>query len=526
MHTQNITADILKQLHNPKVYPFPTESVKLIQTHISWLFLTDTHVFKIKKPVSFGFLDFSTQELRRYYCNEELRLNRRLCPDMYIKVIALRKTSNGVSFIGKGSIIDHAVMMMRLPSDGMLDVLVDNDNISSDAVVLIANRISKFHSEAATSPQISTFGTTDKINFNWQENFKQTEKLDNSILPQQLRYNIKSYIEAFISSHHALFAERITNGYIRECDGDIHLGNICLTKSTAYIFDCIEFNERFRYSDTAADLAFLLMDFDYHGRSDLADLAQASYIKASGDEKLAELATFYKVYRAFVRGKVESLQLLDSDISAEDHIKAKSRAIKYFRLAQGYCLRSHLSPTLFITCGTMGCGKSTIAALLAFELGIRTISSDAIRKQLNGITPETPVRVPFGENIYSDEMTRTTYEFLEELAEKELLSGHSVIIDASFASARQRSDFARLAVSCNASFVILFVQLGEQEQSLRLQGRVRNGVSTSDGRLELLKQQKELFEQPYEAEGVVIVCNTEIAPENSIDAIYERIFRL
>lgn len=525
MSTSSITPYILKLLQNPSAYPVQTRTVELMQTHVSWLFLTDTHVFKIKKPVNFGFLDFSTLDLRYFFCNEELRLNRRLCPDIYEQVIALRETDAGVAFAGDGKVLEYAVMMKRLPADRMLDRLVDSGSISLAEIRNVALEICKFHSTAATSSYISKFGSLEQIRFNWQENFDQTTPFRTSTLPPATYRTIRNFIESFIDSHKALFSERVENGYIRECDGDIHLGNICLFNSTPYIFDCIEFNERFRFSDTTADIAFFLMDLDFHRRRDLADAALSTYIEASGDVNCAKLVPLYKIYRAFVRGKVESLLLQDTGIDEEVRNAAEKRAISYFRLAQGYCLKYRLHPTLLITCGTMGCGKSTLADQLAFELGFSSFNSDTVRKQLVGISPKTAVRDSFGEGLYSKEMDKNTYRQLERLAATELTSGHSVVIDAGFGTASQRAEFARLAASHHAEFAILFVQCDPNEQLRRLHDRYCSGFSISDGRAELLDQQINIFEPPDDSEGKIIPISTSGTSEQVLNSVYERLFR-
>ncbi|OGU14320.1 MAG: hypothetical protein A2076_08655 [Geobacteraceae bacterium GWC2_53_11] len=526
MSASAITSHILETLRNPSLYPVQTRRVELIQTHVSWLFLTDTHVFKLKKPVNFGFLDFSTLDQRRFYCHEELRLNRRLCPDIYEQVVELHETDTGASFIGDGRVIDYAVMMKRLPSDRMLDRLIDNGSATADDIRLIARTISTFHANAQTSPHIAEFGSLEQIRFNWQENFDQTVPFLDTTLPAPVRESIRSYVHSFLESRAALFSERVANGYIRDCDGDIHLGNICLQGNSAVIFDCIEFNERFRFSDTASDIAFFLMDLDYHRRPDLADVALSAYISASGDTRCAELITFYKVYRAFVRGKVESMQLLDTGIAPEEREKAENRAIRYFRLAQGYCLRDILPSTLFITCGTMGCGKSTLAGQLAFELGLLTFNSDIVRKQLAGLTPEAAVQVAFGDGIYSDNMSTETYRQLEQSADEVLASGHSVLIDAGFGSSEARARFARLAASHHARFVILFVQCQADEQKRRLRERSYRGGSVSDGRVELLDRQASAFEPPDDSEGTVISWGAGIVSEHALNSVYERLLRL
>jgi len=525
MSASAITPHILESLLNPSAYPVSTRTVELIQTHVSWLFLTDTHVFKLKKPVNFGFLDFSTLDLRRFYCYEEIRLNRRLCPDIYEQVIALRESDSGASFVDDGTVIEYAVMMKRLPADKMLDRLVDGGMISAEEIQIVARAICTFHSNAATSPYIAEFGSLEQIQSNWRENFEQSQPFLTSTLPPATCETIRTYIDTFTDSHRALFAERIEHGYIRECDGDIHLGNICLFNNTAYIFDCIEFNERFRYSDTAADIAFLLMDLDFHRRPDLAEAAVSTYITASGDTDIGQLLTFYKVYRAFVRGKVESMQYFDTGIAQDERTAAEKRAIRYFRLAQGYCLRSHLSPALFITCGTMGCGKSTLADQLAFELGLPIFNSDTVRKQLAGLPPGEAVQVPFGEGLYSCEMSQATYRHLERLADAELIAEHSVVIDAGFRTAAERAAFARLAVSHHAKFIILLVQCDPDEQRHRLRKRSSRGDSVSDGRVELLDQQKNFFVSPDNSEGTLIPVSTSGTSDHAVNAVYKRLFR-
>ena len=416
-------------------------------------------------------------------------------------------------------------MMKRLPADRMLDRLVDSGRISAEEILIVALEICRFHANAPTSPDISRFGSLEQIQFNWQENFEQALQFQSSTLPPAVSETILAYVETFTDSHRTLFTERIENGYIRECDGDIHLGNICLLNNTACIFDCIEFNKRFRCCDTAADIAFLLMDLDYHRRPDLADTALSAYIKASGDSDLTKLITFYKVYRAFVRGKVESLQLLDIGIVQEERTAAEKRAIRYFRLAQGYSMRNRLPPTLFITCGTMGCGKSTLSDQLAFELGLATFNSDAERKRLAGLPPESAIQVSFGEWLYSKAMSQKTYRPLERLSETELSSGHSVVIDAGFRTVAERAEFARLAASHNAELVILFVQCDPGVQRRRLRERSSCGDSVSDGRVELLDQQKSLFEPPDDSEGKIISFSTSRASEHALNSVYERLFQ-
>ncbi|MBC8017349.1 MAG: kinase, partial [Verrucomicrobia bacterium] len=376
---------ILKSLLKTDAYPEEVTAVELIQTHVSYIFLTDRQAYKIKKPVDFGFLNFSTIDRRRFYCNEEVRLNRRLCPDIYEGVVELRETPQGAAFHGIGAILDYAVKMKRLPADRMLDKLVADGDITAATMREISRIIAEFHRSAPTSATIADHGRPERIMYNWQENFDQMVPFEDTTLPADEREFIRSWVTRFAAEHENVFQQRVDDGFIRECDGDIHLENICLDNGAIHIFDCIEFNDRFRCCDTSADIAFLLMDLDFHGRHDLADDVIDEYVSVSGDAGVVALIDFYKIYRAFVRGKVESFRLNDSAIQQEEQTLAKNRAIRYFRLARGYIERRRLKPTLFITCGLMGTGKSTLTSQLAFELGVASCNSDVVRKQMAGI---------------------------------------------------------------------------------------------------------------------------------------------
>jgi predicted kinase len=405
----------------------------------------------------------------------------------------------------------------------MLDRLVDAGTVEPATMRKVSSVIAEFHRTALTSQVIAEYGRLERIMFNWQENFEQMIPFENLTLPDHERESIRSWVESFAAEHEGVFQQRVDDGFIRECDGDIHLENICLDDGAVHIFDCIEFNERFRCCDTAADIAFLLMDLDYHGRHDLSDDVIAEYISRTGDQGLVMLVDFYKIYRAFVRGKVESFRLNDSGINPDDQALARKRAGRYFRLARGYIERRRLKPALFITCGLMGSGKSMLAAQLAFELGIPAFNSDMIRKQLMGLLPETPARDAFGEGLYDRQSTGATYAELLRRAENRLQNDSSVIIDASFIHKSLRTPFAVLAKRCAVPFIILHVACSEAENKHRLQEREAAGKSVSDGRLELLPLQLAAFETPDENEGTLISLSANTPPATLVDEIYRRL---
>lgn len=516
-----MTADVIEDLMRPAAYPEQTRTVSLIQTHISWILLTDRHAYKIKKPVNFGFLDFSTLEKRRFYCHEELRLNRRLCPDLYEAVVELRSTQDGAAFHGDGPLLDYAVRMKRLPPEGMLDRLVEQHAVSNDDMRRIAVSISSFHKAAAPSPPSAGFGSLEQIMFNWNESLEQMRPYEASTLPACERERIAAWVSGYTREHAGLFADRVHGGYIRECNGDIHLENICLHDGNISIFDCIEFNERFRFCDTAADIAFLAMDLDYHCRPDLAQCVISAYCSDSGDHGLPAVLTFYKLYRAFVRGKVESFRLSDTGISEHERLAASSRAVRHFRLVRGYLVRETLKPSLFITCGLMGCGKSALAEQLAFELGIPVHSSDRIRKAMFDAPRVQAEQAEYGTGLYSAEKDRATYYELERLARESLAAGSSVIIDASFRTRSDRARFAALAASAGVEFIVLNVQCDEATQLRRLDERSRAGSSLSDGRQELAAPQRLSFETPADEPGTMVYIESDRPVQLLAEKVYE-----
>lgn len=509
---------LLKSLLSTSAYQEPTSSVHLLQTHVSYLFITDHYVYKIKKPVDFGFLNFTTLDRRRFYCNEEVRLNSRLCPDIYLGVVEVREEAGVALFAGNGKIIDYAVKMKRLPAERMLDRLLADGAVTDADMRRVARTIAEFHLGAERGGEIDSYGSLESIRRNWEENFQQVADFINVTLTGRDLQIIREWFEGFMAGNGELFAERVAHGFIRDCDGDLHLENISLAEQVC-IFDCIEFNYRFRYSDTAADIAFLLMDLDYHDQSHFAELFLNEYVAVTGDREIVRLLDFYKVYRAFVRGKVASFRLNDPAIPEPERQTARETASRYFRLARGYVLRRRLSPALFITCGLMGSGKSTVAAALARDLGLASTSSDAIRKELTSTPPRLHHRAGYGEGIYTPAITAATYQAMLTRAEAALRSGQGMIVDASFRSKGDRAMFHNLAGRIGVPFCIIHTSCPERTVRQRLDDRVLRPQEVSDGRWELFHRQKEGFEPPDAEEGRVIFVDTSRPIADTIDDI-------
>jgi aminoglycoside phosphotransferase family enzyme len=329
-----VQKQVVEALMKPEAYDEDPGSIELVQTHISFVFLTKRFVYKVKKAVDFGFLDFTTLEKRRFFCEKELALNRRLCGDMYLEIVPINK-ADAIKIKGAGETVEYAVKMKRMPQEKMMSKLLEENKVDDRLVDRIAKIIAEFHSKAETNRRISEFGSLPVIETNWKENYDQTEEFIGKTISKEDFELIRNRVNNFMRKNASIFEKRVTEGRVRDCHGDIHSGNIFITNGI-YIFDAIEFNERFRYSDIAADVAFLAMDLDFRERADLSDFFVERYIKYFDDKELTRLLPFYKCYRAYVRGKVTSFKLKDPNVRSKDKNSAKKEAKAYFKLAATY----------------------------------------------------------------------------------------------------------------------------------------------------------------------------------------------
>ncbi|MGD8985399.1 MAG: hypothetical protein PVI53_15335 [Desulfobacteraceae bacterium] len=327
---------MIQDLLDPRSLPDKTGSVSLIQTHISMVFVGDEFVYKVKKPVDFGFLDFTTLEKRKHYCEQEVRLNQRLAQDTYMGVLPI--TYDGKSFrMGQegGEIVEYAVKMKKIPEDLLMKSLFSRGELGEGHLRQIARVLAKFHLNAERSPEIDKFGKPEVFRINTDENFEQTQKYVDTTIASEDFQTLRNWTDDFYGQQGDLFQERITSEKIRDGHGDLHMEHVCLTEKLA-IIDCIEFNDRFRYGDTLVDIAFLLMDLEYHGGKDFSHQLWGFYGQETGDTGMDTLLSFYKVYRAYVRGKVNSFQLDDEHIGVNEKKRAAQTASQYFKLARSY----------------------------------------------------------------------------------------------------------------------------------------------------------------------------------------------
>ena len=326
---------VVEVLLKPQAYPHKPQKIELVQTQMSFIFLTGEYVYKVKKPVNLGYLDYTTLEKRHFFCRQELELNRRLCPDVYLAVIPIVEEKGELRIEGQGKAIEYAVKMKKLPGERMMDVLLSQGQVTPEMVARVAEKLADFHKKAQTNQEIGAFGKLDVIRGNCDENFAQTEKYIGISITAEEYQHIENYTDNFVDSNPSLVDKRVREGRIRDCHGDLHAAHVCFTDDIC-IYDCIEFNDRFRYCDVASEIAFLAMDLDRYGRAGLSRHLVNTYVGLSHDEGLLRLLNFYKCYRAYVRGKVESFKLDDPLIPQSEKTKALESARSYFQLAGSY----------------------------------------------------------------------------------------------------------------------------------------------------------------------------------------------
>jgi uncharacterized protein len=520
---------MLKALTRPEAFPFalPAEgSVSVIQTHASAVLLAADRVYKLKKPKDFGFFDFSTPALRRHFCGQEVLVNRRLAPHVYLGVAPVVEYPGGRfrfgptfapgnvplpgSMLDDGCVVDYAVVMVRLPDEAALEHRVQNGTADGSMLAEVARYVAAFHATTPTDGHIARFGALEVIRGNWEENFAQMRPYLGRTLDAATFDRIADYVHRFLAERGALFASRVRDGRIRDCHGDLRLQHIYLLDTMdnpaqrLAILDGIEFNERFRYGDVAGEVAFLTMELDGAGRPDLTHTFLERYVVETGDDALRELLPFYACYRACVRGKVQSFQLDEPEVPQTQRESARQQARLLFRQAAHYA-SGPIGPTLLLVGGLMGTGKSTLALALHRELGWALLSSDTTRKRLAHLDPARPQAQAFGQGVYNAAWTARTYDALIEKAGEALAAGRSVLLDASFLRRSDRQAAARLAaayearllfVECACPREVALQRLAKRWQS-RTEGIQEPGETASrasDGRPDLYDAQQRAWE--------------------------------
>jgi aminoglycoside phosphotransferase family enzyme/predicted kinase len=486
-------AQLVKALSDPAFYPHPVDKVRFLQTHISSVFLTGEYAYKLKKPVNFGFLDFSTIELREHYCRAEVELNSRLAPSVYLRAAPITLDGDRLVLEGQGEIIDWVVVMRELEERLLGTEVLARGELSAAHMDSLVEVLVPFYRDAATGEGIDRYGTVEAVKFNTDENFSQTKDYSGKLLTIDRYKHIRRWTNTFYEDNADLFERRIAEGRIRESHGDLHLGNVFL-ENPPIIFDCIEFNERFRCGDVAVDLAFMAMDLDFNGRPDLAEHFVDRYVEASGDTDLIRLLDFYKCYRAYVRGKIACFTSSDPALDNEARRAQRNLARRFFGLAYKYAGGAE-RPSLVVLYGLMGSGKTNVARYLREHFGWHMLSTDAVRKQIAGVGENTRVYVPYNEGLYSPEMNRKTYAEVCRRAENLLLGGFPVVVDGAFKYQDERLPVIEAAERAGARLIFIQTVCEPDEQRRRLEKRQQHDTR-SDGRVELMENQRADFEAP------------------------------
>lgn len=512
---------IVDELSNPATYPHRPPDVEVRETHASVAFLAGDEVYKLKKPVDFGFLDYSTLDRRREMCRLEVELNRRLAPDVYLGVETVVNRDGRIALGGDGEPVDYLVHMRRLPDEAALHHLIKQESVDDSRMEAIAEVVARFHSQAGRSAEIDRFGALETVSHNVEENFEQIEPYIGRTIPHSTFDRITDYSRRFMRENEGIFRARIDAGLICDGHGDLRAEHVyVLPNGRIEIIDCIEFNDRLRYGDVAVDLGFLAMDLDALGRPDLSDTLASSYRRESHYD-LDPVFEFYKCYRAVVRGKVASFRLNQPGLRSEAQPGVQLEARRFFHIAQRYAAGDR-GPRLLIMVGLTGSGKSTIARNLGEVLPATVIDSDTTRKELAGLGPMSRQENEYQSGIYSPEMSAKVYATLLERAGPLLKQGRTVILDATYIQRSDREAAKRLARQHGARFAAVHCDVSDDLARERLAERSGDPNRVSDGRWEIYVRQREAFDPLNEiATNELIRLDVARLVEASVEKVME-----
>jgi aminoglycoside phosphotransferase family enzyme/adenylate kinase family enzyme len=509
---------LLENLQNPALYSHPVTQFEVIETHISWVLLTGNYAYKIKKPVNFGFLDFSTLGKRHYYCEEELRLNRRLASELYLEVVVITGDEEAPQINGNGQIFEYAVKMRQFPQSNVLNNLLKSGQLGAEDIDELAGVIANFHANIEIADDSMNFGMPEKIIKPVLENFLQIRQSLIHPLNEGLRL-----LEEWSRLEHqrlvSVFEYRKKYGFIRECHGDLHLANIVLFGNKIVPFDGIEFNNNLRWIDVMSEVAFLVMDLKAHQRQDFGFQVLNSYLEQTGDYLGLQVLRFYCAYRAMVRAKINILNCQQHK-DEQSFSKAYQEYNHYLQLASEYTQMG--SRKLVICHGLSGSGKTIVSQLLLQYLPAIRIRSDVERKRLFGMDPQARSHSSLKSGLYSPEVNEQTYLHLLELAKNIINSGFSVIVDATFLKHQQRRLFQNLALELNIPLTIVSCQAKDAVLRERVINREQTGNDASEAGVAVLELQKRET-QPLlpEEKKVAVIVNS--GKEIQIDKVIKKL---
>ncbi|MEJ2346073.1 MAG: AAA family ATPase [Gammaproteobacteria bacterium] len=486
---------LIEALHNPDRFPHPCTDFQLIETHISWVILCGPYAYKIKKAVNLGFLDFSTLERRRHFCEEELRLNRRLAPQLYLQVVHFSGSPDAPQLGGPGKPVEYAVKMARFSQQDLLARMAREHRLQALHIDHMIEQIAAFHKRIPAAAADSGYGTPEAVARPVEENFAQIRERTGN--PEQLRVleAVEQWSREEQQRRSAVFAERREHGFVRECHGDLHLGNMAWVGQELLIFDGIEFNPSLYWIDVMSEAAFLCMDLEDRGYAPFAYRFLNGYLEHTGDYAGLTVCRYYLAYRAMVRAKVAGIRMQQEPAPERNREADELRG--YLDLALSYVRPRR--PLLLITHGLSASGKSTLSAPLAERLPAIRVRSDRERQRLYGSSDEDAAGVVEG-GIYTPKATEQTYGRLLRLAEAILQAGFSVIVDAAFLKAEQRAPFRRLAARLRTPFRIIHFDAPVEVLRRRIRQRQAAGGDISEADVQVLEHQIQTYQGLLAAE--------------------------
>lgn len=513
--TDDLTIDALCEvLRQPQTYPHDPDSIDLVQTHISVVALVPPFVYKVKKPVDFGFLDFTSLDKRRSACVAEVELNQRLCSDVYLGVSELVSTPDGFQFVDpnsgarRGASEDRqprrepsdprgaevAVKMRHLDPDGFLHHLAEREELTHSHIDAVVDTLVAFYDDCDSTPEIAERGWIDHLRINTHENFEQTRDHVGTLLGKPAYRALQDYTTRFYDAHAALLNQRRTGGYFVEGHGDLRLEHVHLSGEGICIYDCIEFNERFRELDIANDIAFLAMDLDGHGCQPLSRYFVNQMAERLDDPDLKRIVTFYKVYRAYVRGKVEGMRAIEEEVPESDRTESIETARAHYQWALRYAVAGS-RPSVVVVMGRTGTGKTTQAAALASALGWTHVSSDRIRKKAAGLPLEKRTPEHLQSSVYTQEMSDRVYGAMIEHALTAVRSGRGAVLDATYGSTARRNRLRDALREAGISYAVVELQAEHSTRKRRLEQRETESA-VSDARVDVMDAIDRRYEAP------------------------------
>ncbi len=482
--------DLPPGLLMPQAYPHAVvQPIRVVETHVSWILLTGPYAYKIKKPLKLSFLDYSTLERRRVLCNEELRLNRRYAPDLYVDVVTISASDSKwrVSANDEAGALEYAVRMRQFNTDDELGALLDARAVGAPELAELGEHMARFHAQATPAAEHEDFGLPAAVHQVTLNNFTELSANAQASGWQEPMANLRRRADTMLTANRAMMVERKRQGSVRECHGDLHCGNVVRWHGALTPFDGIEFDPALRFIDVVSDIAFLSMDLAACGRADLRHALLNRWAEVLGDYEGLALLPYFECYRALVRAKVSALFAAQLPSGSASAVAALDKAGHYLRWADAQ--GNAVAPRLILTCGVSGSGKTWLARRLAEELPALHVRSDVERKRLTGLEPLADSRSTAGSGIYTQELTELTYERLRDCAKGCLRGGENVIVDATFLTRRARMPLLYLAAELNVPLAILHCSAPPDVLRKRIESRQRGGRDASEADKVILERQ-------------------------------------